>query len=196
MMLTEQADVPVEALPLAALREHLRFGTGFADDGLQDPVLESSLRAALAAVEARTGKAVLRRGFLWSLAAWRDLGRQVLPIAPVEAITGFAIVDADGSSVTVPADAYRLDRDFHRPSVVARGLTLPTIPVGGRAELSFEAGFGTAWPEVPADLAQAALRLAGHYYEHRHDGGGTEFPADVAGLVSRYRNLRVFGRLG
>ncbi len=50
------------------LREHLRLGTGFGEDGLQDPVLAGFLRAALAAIEGRTGKALIARDFLYTRA--------------------------------------------------------------------------------------------------------------------------------
>jgi len=61
-MLTEDTIVPTEALPIAAFREHLRMGTGFAEDTLQDGLLERHLRAALAAIEARTGKILFTCG--------------------------------------------------------------------------------------------------------------------------------------
>ena len=35
MMLTEQTAVPAAALPVQALKDHLRLGSGFADAGLQ-----------------------------------------------------------------------------------------------------------------------------------------------------------------
>ena len=36
MMLSEDAPVPVAVLPLQEMRYHLRLGSGFAEDGLQD----------------------------------------------------------------------------------------------------------------------------------------------------------------
>ena len=63
MMLIEETNVPDAVLPVEAFRMHLRLGTGFAQDGLQDPVLRSFLRAAMAAVEARTGKVLIIRRF-------------------------------------------------------------------------------------------------------------------------------------
>jgi uncharacterized phiE125 gp8 family phage protein len=194
MMLVEQTSVPVEALPLGALRDHLRLGSGFADDALQDGVLEECLRAAIAAVEARTGKALLARVWRWSVASWRDLGRQVLPVAPVSAVTGFAIRDMNGVEAPVPAEWWRLEADLHRPAVVATGLVLPTIPVGGSADFVFEAGFAADWGGIPADLRQAVMLLAAHYYEHRHaavEAGG--LPMGAAALIERYRNVRLFG---
>jgi uncharacterized phiE125 gp8 family phage protein len=194
MMLVEQTSVPVEALPLGALRDHLRLGSGFADDALQDGVIEECLRAAMAAVEARTGKALMARVWRWSVTAWRDLGRQVLPVAPVSAVTGFAIRDMNGVAAEVEAGRWRLEPDLHRPTVVAMGLVLPTIPVGGAAEITFAGGFGPEWTDLPADLRQAVMLLAAHYYEHRHEvamAGG--LPQGVAAMIERYRNVRLFG---
>ncbi|MGB8623245.1 MAG: hypothetical protein WCD16_10540, partial [Paracoccaceae bacterium] len=65
MMLIEQTAVPAAALPVSQFRDHLRLGTGFADDGAQDALLEATLRAAMAALEGRTGKVLLSRPFLW-----------------------------------------------------------------------------------------------------------------------------------
>lgn len=195
MMLVEQTTVPAEALPVQAFRDHLRLGTGFADDGIQDAVLEGCLRAAMAAIEGRTGKVLLSRSFSWSLTAWRDLGRQVLPVAPVSAVTGLSIVDRTGLETVIAPERYRLERDTHRPSIVASGLVLPTIPVGGSAEIAFEAGYGPAWENVPADLAQAVFLLGTAYYENRHEIASAEagLPVGVAALIERYRNLRLFG---
>ena len=50
MMLVEQTTVPTAALPVAEFKDHLRLGTGFADDGVQDDVLETYLRAAIATI--------------------------------------------------------------------------------------------------------------------------------------------------
>nr|HRK43751.1 hypothetical protein [Gemmobacter sp.] len=51
MMLIEQTTVPVAALPVQILKDHLRLGTGFADEGMQDGLVESHLRAAIAAID-------------------------------------------------------------------------------------------------------------------------------------------------
>ena len=61
MMLIEETAPAAEALPIAALREHLRLGTGFeiADDTAEDMALAGFLRAAIATIEARTGKVLL-----------------------------------------------------------------------------------------------------------------------------------------
>ena len=61
MILTEVSAPPAAAVPVRAFAEHLRLGTGFADDGSEDAVLELYLRAAMAAIEARLGRALLAR---------------------------------------------------------------------------------------------------------------------------------------
>jgi uncharacterized phiE125 gp8 family phage protein len=81
-MLVEMTPVPGAELPVSALAEHMRLSRGFANDDDLNAEIEQSLRAALAAIEARTGKAVFRRRFLQSVTQWSMSERHVLPIAP------------------------------------------------------------------------------------------------------------------
>ena len=195
MMLTEQAPVLSAALPLAELRDHLRLGSGFADDGLQDGLIESHLRAAMAAIEGRIGKMLFRRSFLWVLEGWRDDGEQALPVAPVATIASVTLVDALGGEVVVPGAAYRLIPDLHRPRIAGVGGSLPTVPSNGLVKVVFEAGFGPGWTDIPVDLRQAVLLLAGEYHEHRHDDGAQSagLPFGVVTLIERWRTVRILG---
>ncbi|MBK1636161.1 head-tail connector protein [Rhodovulum adriaticum] len=195
MMLIEQTTVPTAALPLERFKEHLRLGTGFADDGGQDALLEALLRAAIGAIEGRTGKVLLARGFTWTVMAWRDTGRQALPVAPVTAITELRVLDRQGGVTVMSPETYQLVRDTHRPRLGATATLLPQIPLGGQAEVDFQAGFGAAWAAVPADLAQAVFLLAAHYHEHRHEAalGEGGMPFGVMALLERWRTVRVLG---
>jgi uncharacterized phiE125 gp8 family phage protein len=195
MILIEQTTVPSAALPIAALKEHLRLGTGFADDDLQDALIESYLRTALATIEARIGKALIARRFLWTIGGWRRAGEQALPLAPVTQIVSVTLRDAVGMASVVPPATYRLMPDQHRPRILALGTSLPVVPTDGQIEIVFDAGFGAAWANVPADLGQAVMLLASEYYEHRHDGGIREagLPGSVVGLIDRWRTVRIFG---
>lgn len=198
MMLVEQTTVSSAVLPVAEFKDHLRLGTGFADDGVQDGVLETYVRAAIAAIEARTGKALITRSFAWTLTAWRDLAAQVLPIAPVNAITALKIIDRLGAETVIDTAKYRLEPDTHRPRMIATSLVLPSIPVAGSAVIEFDAGYGAAWGDIPADLAHAVMLLAAHFYENRAEGTKdvAEMPNGVASLLERYRNVRLFGGPG
>lgn len=195
MMLVEQTTVPSAALPVAQFKDHLRLGSGFADDGVQDGVLESYLRASMAALEARTGKILVSRQFSWTLTGWRDLSRQALPVAPVATLIEVKITDRFGSETVVDPDRYRLEPDTQRPRLVSTGMHLPLIPVHGSAEISFLAGYGPDWNALPADLGQAVFLLAAHYYENRSavTSGEVLMPFGVSLLIDRYRTVRLFG---
>ncbi|MGZ9809875.1 head-tail connector protein [Pseudoroseicyclus sp. H15] len=195
MILVEETGVDLAALPVAGLKAHLRLGTGFADGHLQDEVLEGFVRAALAAIEARTGKVLIARDFLWTRESWSATARQPLPVAPVSEILSVAVTDGEGVATSVAPEAWRLVEDTSRPVLEARGGALPSIPSGGQVAIRFTAGFGPDFTDLPADLAQAVLMLAAHYYEFRHDtklGAGC-MPFGVSALIERYRNVRLFG---
>lgn len=194
-MLVEETGVPDAALPVTRLREHLRLGTGFGEDGLQDPVLAGFLRAALAAIEGRTGKVLIARDFLYTRAGWGFADRQPLPVAPVSVVTAVAVVDAAGGETVLPGDAWRLVHDVARPVVMAVGAAFPAVPQGGEVRIRFRAGFGDAFADVPADLQQAVMLLAAHYHEFRHDTGLGEgcMPFGVTALIERFRVVRIGG---
>ena len=195
MMLVELGTIAAADLPIAEFGAHLRLGTGFSDDGSEDALLEACLRAAMAAIEARTGKALMTRRFSWQLTGWRDARAQVLPVAPVSAITALKIVDAAGVASLVPAGDYELQKDAQCPRLIAPGGRLPMVPEGGSAEVEFDAGFGPAWADLPVDLAQAVFLLAAHYFDNRGSAGGQEdlLPFGVLALIEAYRNVRVLG---
>lgn len=195
MMLTEQTTVLAAALPLQALKDHLRLGSGFTDDGMQDGLIESHLRAALAAIEGRIGKVLLARRFLLQLADWRSSSEQALPVAPVSAVVSVTLWDVAGDSTVVAPNRYKLIPDMHRPKLVAAGILLPVVPTDGSAEVVFDAGFGAAWAAVPADLAQAVMLLAAEFYEQRHDSAlrASGLPFTVQALIERWRTVRVLG---
>ena len=194
MILTEVSAPPSAAVPVRAFAEHLRLGTGFADDGSQDAVLELYLRSAMAAIEARLGRALLARGFSWTVTRWREDASQGLPIAPVRSVEAVTLIEADGGEVLVDPGAYSVMRDSQRPRLVGKfGRSLPRIPRTGHAEIRFTAGFGEAWEDVPADLRQAVFLLAAHFYDNRSDGAtsaGT-MPFGVLVLIEAYRATRI-----
>ena len=196
-MLIEETNVPDAALPVAALKAHLRMGTGFADDTLQDAVLGSFLRAALAAVEARTGKALLEREFTLAVTSLRNADALPLGVAPVTVLVDVQLVSRSGIEQAVNASVYWLERDGHSPCLRAAAACLPAPETGGELRVRFLAGYGPEWDDVPSDLQQAVLMLAAHYYEYRHDTALSDgcMPFGVTSLIERYRVMRL-GRSG
>lgn len=194
MRLDEVEAVPDAALPVAAFRAHLRLGTGFGEDSLQDGLLAGHLRAAIAVIEGRIGKVLIRRRLRLVLDTWRGADAQALPVAPVAALVEVALVNAGGARVALPAGSFRLVSDAHRPKLAARAGGLPAVPVSGAVEVLFDAGFGD-WAAVPADLVQAVMLLAAEFYEARIDDGtrGSGLPVGVQSLIERWRIVRVLG---
>lgn len=193
MMLIEDTPIADASLPVAAFRAHLRLGTGFGLEDAQDAVLTSFLRAAMAAVEARTGKVLLARDFMLTVSRWQDEACHGFPVAPVLSVGQLDLVGADGSREIADLGRIWLEADMHRPKLRATGTRLPRIAIGGRAEITFEAGIAQGWEGLPNDLQQAVLMLAAHYYEYRNDTGLSDgcMPFGVTSLLERHRNLRL-----
>lgn len=196
MMLSEVTPVPDAALPLEAFKAHLRLGTGFGEEDLQDSVLTGFLRAALAAIENRTGKALLQRDFTWLVSAWRHPDRADLPIAPVTNLIALRQLDVAGAAMVLATDTLRLVSDSLQSRLYPRAGSLPRLDGGDQLEITLTAGFAESWQDLPRDLAQAVLMLAAHYYEYRDDTAlhGGCMPFGVVSLIERYRLLRLSSR--
>ncbi|KRS12045.1 gene transfer agent protein [Roseovarius atlanticus] len=195
MMLIEETAVPLAALPVDELKAHLRLGSGFSDGDVQDVVLESYLRAAISAIEARTGNILIERDFSWTLTRWRDAGGQALPVAPVSAVNALSLRNRAEDQELIDPASYRLELDAQRPVLRPRSSRLPAIPNGGVAEISFTAGYSQTWGGLPSDLGHAVTLLAAHYYENRNESGAGDraMPFGVHSLIERYRTVRIFG---
>ena len=193
MILIEETTVPDVALPVDQFKAHLRLGTGFGEESLQDSVLKGFLRAAIAAIEARTGKALIERDFTWTLSAWRDRTAQGLPVAPVGSVAQVSVVDVLGGETVLDAGSYRLEADSQSPRLRAIAGLLPMVPTGGEVRIGFSAGMAADWGGLPADLGQAVLLLAAHYYEYRDETKLSDgcMPFGVTSLIQRYRVVRL-----
>lgn len=192
MMLIEETAIADAVLPVDQFKAHLRLGTGFAEENVQDEVLKGFLRAAIAAIEARTGKVLIERDFSWSLNGWRDTTGEVLPVAPVVSLGPVTLTDGAGTETVVDTTAYRLERDVQRPRLRPAKSCLPTVQTGGSVKIAFTAGMAADWGGLSADLGQAVLLLAAHYYEYRDEtalGAGC-MPFGVTSLIQRYRTVR------
>lgn len=195
MTLTEISTIAASAFPVQAMKDHLRLGTGFSDDGMQDALIISYLRAAMRAIEGRIGKAILQRRFLMVLQDWRRLDEQPLPMAPVSSVVSVVLRDLAGVATVVEPSRYRLAADLQRPRLVSVGLLLPSVADEGQIELVFDAGFGAEWNAVPDDLGQAVLLLAAEFYENRSDQSqrASGLPAAVQALIEPWRTVRLLG---
>lgn len=190
-MLSEVSAVPAAELPIGALRDHLRLGTGFADDALQDGVLEAALRGAIDAVEARTGLALIERAFELRLRRWSAPDGAPLPVRPIARLKAVEVIDA--VETVIPLEAGRVlvtAGPGGQPVLAATSGDLPTIPRGGAIVIHLAAGFGS-WGMVPPALRQAVMMLAAFFYEDRGTLGGEGVPPAVTALIAPWRMLRL-----
>jgi uncharacterized phiE125 gp8 family phage protein len=192
MMMVEVTSVSSAVLPVAELVAQLRLSRGFADDGTQDAQLESCLRAALAAIEARIGKALFERRFALSLVHWTYEDRHSLPKAPVNAIDSIKLITRAGAETLVDPALYDLRTDRHAPMIVSTGTKLPTPSQGGAIEVEFTAGFSPDWVGIPPDLKQAVLIMAAELWGQNIDPN-MGLPLAVSVLVEPYRTIRLRG---
>lgn len=193
MMVTEKTTVADAALPLLRFREHLRLGSGFVEDHLQNGLLAGFLRAAMAAIEGRTGKVLMEREFEWRQDSWRNPQRAIFPITPVTSVLSVVMKDVQGHVKTIPSTEWRLKECPVSPMLLAGENVLPAIPQNGVCVVTFRAGYGASFADLPADLAQAIMLLAAHYYEYRDEtalGQGC-MPFGVTALIDRYRPIRL-----
>lgn len=199
MLLIEETSPAAEALPVAALSDHLRLGSGFdlSEDAAETAALAGFLRAAMATIEARTGKVLLTRQFRMTLDDWRDRLGQTLPLAPVLSVDKIEIDDGRGTVTALAPDSWRLLASGQRPMILPAGVMLPHVPRAGSVSVTFTAGFGERWSKVPADLAQAVIMLAARYYEDRgSDDSRMVMPFGVSALVEKWRAVRTLAGRG
>ena len=199
MMLIEETPPAAEALPVAALRAHLRLAQGFEgpEDAAETAALAGFLRAAIATIEGRTGKVLLKRRFRMQLDDWRDRLGQSLPLAPVHSVERIEIDDGNGIVTALPVEGWRLVPDVQRPMILPTGVILPHVPRRGSVTVTFLAGFGDVWAQVPADLAQAVILLAARYYDDRsQDKGSHAMPFGVSALIEKWRAVRTLAGRG
>lgn len=193
MILTETSPAAVNPVPLDEFAAHLRLAQGFADDSAEDGLLELYLRNATSVVEARVGKALIRREFKLQVTAWNRDGLLVLPVGPVAAIGSLSFIRG-AETIALTADAWSLEIATSRQRVTGPGGgALPAIPDGHLAELVFDAGFGASWNDVPGDLSQAVMLLAAHYFENRTGDAepGQGIPVAVQALLETQQPVRL-----
>ncbi len=193
MILIEETQISADVLPLDQFKAHLRLGTGFAEDRLQDQMLEGYLRAAISSIEGRTGQALFMRDFRWILDEWSTGSRQVFPVSPVRMVQTLEIIARDDTRTFLDPQGFRIEEDSLHPALSAIEGDLPELPPGGKIEVRLRAGAATNWDGVPPDLAQAVMLLSAHYYEYRNEltlsRGCTPF--GVTALLERYRPMRL-----
>ena len=193
MLLTEISPAAVNPVPLRELAAHLRMAAGFSDDGSEDGLLELYLRNATAVIERRTGTVMVARSYLLKVACWNRNGHLRMPVGPVSSIDSFELV-RPGSTIALTSDEWQLEPGTNRQLLTGPGGdALRALPHGALGEVTFTAGFGPSWNDIPDDLRHAVLLVAAHSYEHRTGDPDAEagLPFSVGPILERYRPIRI-----
>lgn len=171
------------AFPPAAIadaRDAARAYLRIAGDG-EDALIEQLAATALALGEAFTGTA-------WIAREWTDVlpvsrAWQMLRASPVTAITAVEGVPAEGSAFALPGDGYAIDIDAG-----GQGWVRVFAPgIAGRVRVTLSAGAAAGWGDLPPPLAQGAVLLIAHLFEHRETDAAP--PAAVSALWRPWRRI-------
>ena len=181
-----------EPVSLADTKSFLRI------DGADDDILVSSLiTAARIYIETTTAKILLLQN--WSLFKdkWPSSGVLHLPLSPVQSIDEVRLYNLDESHSVLDVSEYAKDLISTQPRIKLLSQHLsqsPSAPLN-HIEVQFTAGFGAAESDVPADLRQALLMLAAHWYEQREPVGfGSSFneiPLSISAVLEKYKAFKV-----
>jgi uncharacterized phiE125 gp8 family phage protein len=177
MQLTEITTAASEPITLDALKLALKLE--HEDD---DTHLENCLKAARVTLEKRLDMAFVARDFRLTLDQWST--KIVLPVSPVSTILSINVTNADLTQTLIPPALYMLvnDRLLFYAYPIDPGIKFAGISI------DFTAGF----VDVPADLKQAVMMLAVHYYENRGVlGHFAHLPENIAVLIQPYKKVRI-----
>ena len=201
MILRRISDPVGPAVPVQALQEHLRVST---DTDLLH--IQGLLSAATGWVEQYLRRSLISQGWELTLDRWPNLknvdwgddrraqaGWIELPRAPVISVSEVRYVDMGGTSTVLAPAAYQLDN----ASAPAR-----LAPVFGTAwpaarnqiaaiAVTYQAGYGASWNDVPEAVRHAIMMMAATWYEHRENVVvgtiATELPSGVKIILEPYR---------
>lgn len=174
-----------EPVRLADLRRHLHL------DASHDALLGSLIAAARMTIEAQSGLRMMDQSWRLFLNDWSDLPHR-LPVSPVQEVKVVKLVN--GTDEVISPDAYELHKTHGAARLVFSRRLPPVQKKWHGIEIDLQAGFGADSDDVPADLRQAILSLAAHWYDvddWQHFSAGNAMPAHVQMIVEQHRMPRL-----
>lgn len=191
-MLIDLSPPSAASIHVAEIAAQLRLPAAHADEPDAQTRLGRLFQIAVRIVEARIGRALVRRMFMVRAEAWATGGRLVLPVAPVHRVDSLAVVSTGGDRTPVTTDILRLDALANRPTVTALPPhRLPPVPKHGHVEAIVEAGYGPDWDAVPPELRHACILLAAAIYDQPWSETAEALPRNVVALIEPWRRMRL-----
>jgi uncharacterized phiE125 gp8 family phage protein len=151
-----------EPIALAEAKQFIRVEHDDDDDVISALIVGSRIH-----VEAQTRRALITQSWRLTRDVWPEIGCvPVLPV-PVKTLDAVRVYNADGTTQTIDAAAFVLDKAAAPARLVfTRGaLPAPGRPIAG-IEIDVTCGYGDA-ADVPEALRQAIRLLVAHWYENR-----------------------------
>lgn len=191
MLIDANRPPPAPAM-VEELRARLRLPDGFEEDAALTQRLTALLDLAVAVIEARTARALIRRRFTLRSGALDAERRLALPREPVRAVASVVIERTDGGRESLPPSAWRLTAERGRPMIA---LPTPQLGPDGFVEIDFEAGDGPLWTDAPIDLRKAVIETAASRFEADAEAavsaGPSLLPTSALALLEPYRRIRL-----
>jgi uncharacterized phiE125 gp8 family phage protein len=172
------------------------------DESTEQTYVEALITAARDHVERDTGQYLVTQTVEVRLDGFpAGGGTIVLPVLPIQAVTGFDYIDADGNPQSLVAGTdYQLDSKSVYPRLDPEpGVTWPATESGRRnaVTITCTAGYGAAGSDCPAQLVHAIKMLTAHWFEAREPiVTGTivaDVPRTVDTILANHRRRFEFG---
>lgn len=155
----------VEPVSLDELKAHLRV-----DQADENGLLTSLIVAARRHLEMETRRAFINTTYAYRLPKFPADRFIELPRPPLSSVTSIVYEDSDSVSQTLAASSYQVDT-YGEPGRVALepSQSWPATEADrlNAVTVTYVAGYGSAATDVPQEIRQAIMLLAGHWYENR-----------------------------
>jgi uncharacterized phiE125 gp8 family phage protein len=190
---------------IARAKAHLKVDW---DDGDNDALIAAYLRAAVGAIEKRTGRALSPKAFTeWAprfpystggyyRAPLCSIEKLTLARDPVTAIVSVTYVDVNGVEQTLDPAGYRSIEGEPWSLLAPFGGSFPqTEERPDAVRVRYIAGYGAG--DCPPELQSAVLLMLGHFYLNREAAiadsraAAIELPLGVEALCEPYRRVWV-----
>lgn len=156
-----------EPLDLPTAKAHLRV------DGTDDDALITSMiTTARRYCEGFQNRAYITQVWEMWLDSWPDDDKIEIDLPPLQSVISVKYYGTDDTEYTLAATEYMVDTVSFKGRVILRyGKTWPTITLrpANAIVIRFQAGYGDAATNVPAEAKQAMLLIIGHLYANREE---------------------------
>jgi uncharacterized phiE125 gp8 family phage protein len=183
VVVTPPASEPVS---LAEAKLFLRI-----DHDVEDDLIVMLIAAAREAVEAATGRALIKRRVRENLDLWRReaVNGAALGLGPVSAVIAVRLLADNGSQSVIDPERYRLEGERDRPRLVFPPGLPATLRSAGGIEIEYECGFAGNASGVPVALRLATLQIVASLYELRTGEAGV--PAGARAMMAPFAAARL-----